>query len=171
MNKPKRNRYMVASPFWRNDRRYVPGCKHRGHIELTADEAAPLQRMQLIAEPESTQSIQSTESAQSAQGAGNTTESNSNGTGAGGDGPGTDATTDGNTNTTAMPGDVATDGSGDSQEPAFVTAVRQLTPGDASHWTNAGAPDVRALAEAGFDCTAAERNALWEQFKHLFAGE
>ena len=54
---------------------------------------------------------------------------------------------------------------GDSrQTDAIAEAIRALDPGAADAWTKSGKPDVRALEQRlGYDITAAERDAAWEQ--------
>ncbi|MCO1335472.1 hypothetical protein MO867_14125 [Microbulbifer sp. OS29] len=45
----------------------------------------------------------------------------------------------------------------------FVEAVAQLDTENSEHWTNAGAPDIKALNKAGLKISAAERDTLWAQ--------
>jgi len=44
---------------------------------------------------------------------------------------------------------------------SFEDAVASLEEGNEKHWTNDGRPDVRALADAGCEMSAKERDDAW----------
>lgn len=152
----EQKRYQVTEPFWRNKRRYIPGNQNRGDIHLTDEEAAPLHNLGVISEEpipsreEEAKAAQEKAKAEAAAGKDNTNASESGG---------------------SEEEKAGKDANAKDEEPDFVKAVRQLEVGNKDHWTNDGRPDVRALADMGFDCTAAERNELWEQYKALFDSE
>ncbi|MCO1335367.1 hypothetical protein MO867_13595 [Microbulbifer sp. OS29] len=54
-------------------------------------------------------------------------------------------------------------GDGEISMEVFAEAVAQLDTENPEHWTNAGAPDIKALNKAGLKISAAERDALWAQ--------
>lgn len=97
-------------------------------------------------------------------------------TGAGTVDAGMDATKDGtsaaNTGAESSGTETATtvEQSQPTQAELFAQAVAKLEPNNEGHWMKSGAPEVKALAEAGFVCTAAERNALWQAHKDQTAG-
>lgn len=46
----------------------------------------------------------------------------------------------------------------------FVAAVVTLDTDNETHFTKGGKPEVGALKNAGFDCTAKERDGFWELY-------
>ncbi|WP_445364399.1 hypothetical protein ACJJIQ_09060 [Microbulbifer sp. ANSA003] len=54
-------------------------------------------------------------------------------------------------------------GDGEISMEVFAEAVAQLDTENSEHWTNAGAPDIKALNKAGLKISAAERDALWAE--------
>ena len=59
-----------------------------------------------------------------------------------------------------------------SREQIIDRALASLDPDDAALWTQGGLPQVAALeAAAGFDVTAAERDAAWVRHQQARAGD
>lgn len=59
-----------------------------------------------------------------------------------------------------------------SRDQVLDRALASLDPDDAALWTQGGLPQVAALeAAAGFDVTAAERDAAWVRHQQARAGD
>ncbi len=48
---------------------------------------------------------------------------------------------------------------------AFAEAIGKLEEGNTGHWTESGAPEVKALEGLGIKVSAKERDALWTEYR------
>lgn len=128
--------FLVLAPFWRDGARFVPGDKRRGEIHLSEDDAEPLLAMGLI---------------------GPAVVKDKTGE--------LDPDPDPVPESDPVPEQESEqDPEPETREQLFAKALAMLDADNKDHFTNSGKPDVNALRDAGFDTTAAERDALFQAF-------